>query len=99
MIAGESGARFIEAMADRLDGQNRAGGRRFALMRSLAAQFPVFQTERRNVEAEVLTEFLKRTNAYRMTLGADTELTFASLDPYEAGCSNFLAAPFNPAAP
>lgn len=48
------------------------------------------------VRDELVALFLLRTNAYRVYLGLDEDLVYATLDPYEAGCSNFLSSAFRP---
>lgn len=51
----------------------------------------------RRVRDIAVTLFVTRTNAYRVFIRQDRKLVYLSLDPYEAGCGNFLSAAYRPA--
>lgn len=96
VVSGEAADRFIADLARKLD---EPRGRKEAVMRMGAVylpELPFFQRKGLEIEDIVLTEFLKRTNAYRRYRGLDDELVYVSLDPYEAGCGTFLSAQFGP---
>jgi hypothetical protein len=96
VVSGEAADRFIADIAKKLDEPSRLYE---AVARMGAVYFhemPLFRRKSLEIEDVVLTEFLKRTNAYRRFRGADEELIYVSLDPYEVGCGNFLAVQFKP---
>jgi hypothetical protein len=94
IVSGEAAERFIADIARKIDEPSGWYG---AVMRTGAMHYhevPFFRRKVLEIEDLVLTQFLKRTNAYRCYLGADEELVYVSLDPYEVGCGNFLSAQF-----
>lgn len=96
VVSGEAADRFIADIARKLEGTR---GLNETIVRMGAVYFPELPFFRRTdleIEDVVLTEFLKRTNAYRRYGGLDDELIYVSLDPYEVGCGNFLSAQFKP---
>jgi hypothetical protein len=96
VVSGEAADRFIADIAQELD---QPSGLYEAVMRTGAVHYhemPFFRRKGLEIEDVVLTQFLKRTNAYRCYRGIDEELVYVSLDPYGTGCGNFLSAQFKP---
>ena len=94
VVRGKEADRFIADVTHLLD--NPKYGRR---VKGAFFELPVHQPRiayfpGRRIRDTAVTLFVQRTNAFRVYSGKDRALVYAGLDPYVAGCSNFISAAY-----
>jgi hypothetical protein len=96
VAANADAERFANDVADQLlQGRSPAWFARYRT--AIAVRGTEFGANQRQYLRDLtVTMFLRHTNAYRVWRGVDARLVYGTINPYEAGCGNFLNAANRP---